>query len=123
MFDLKYEYGYGEDIDFGMQLRNNGTDIIYLPYPEITHLKASIGGFRTKFVHDWEKENVLPKPSPTVMLNRRKNTTQKQLLGYRTKLFIQFYKKQEIRNPFKYLNRFKKQWKQSEVWANFLDEK
>ena len=37
---MNYEFGFGEDIDFGMQLRNNGIDIIYLPYPEIIHIKA-----------------------------------------------------------------------------------
>jgi len=30
-FNLAYEFGYGEDADFGMQLRNRGTDILYVP--------------------------------------------------------------------------------------------
>ena len=121
-FDMRYEFGYGEDVDFGMQLRNNGTDIIYLPYPEIIHLKAPIGGFRTKFIHAWQTDKILPKPAPTVMLNRKLNSTKCQLLGYRTTLFLKFYKQQKIKNPFKYFSRFKKQWLVSETWANRLNK-
>jgi GT2 family glycosyltransferase len=29
-----------EDNDFGMQLRNQGVDVLYLPEPKILHLKA-----------------------------------------------------------------------------------
>ena len=121
-FDLKFEFGYGEDVDFGMQLRNKGVDVIYLPFPEIKHLKASIGGFRTKFKHSWEDGVLLPKPSPTVMLNRMKNSTNEQLLGYRTVLFLKYYSQQKIKNPFKYLSVFKKQWRLSKLWANRLNE-
>ena len=116
-FNMKYEFGYGEDMDFGMQLRNKGADIIYLPSPEIKHLKAPIGGFRSKFEHPWETEKILPKPSPTVMLNRLSNSTKWQLMGYKTRLFIQFYKKQSIKNPIRYLTTFSKQWELSELWA------
>ena len=45
-FSRIFEHGYGEDIDFGMQLRNVGCDIIYHPDLEILHLKAPVGGFR-----------------------------------------------------------------------------
>lgn len=121
-FDMRYEFGYGEDVDFGMQLRNKGTDIIYLPNPEIIHLKAPIGGFRTKFVYPWKHDAVLPKPSPTVMLNRMINSTKQQLLGYKTTLFFKYYKQQSIKNPLKYYLTFKKQWKASEVWANRLSK-
>tara|TARA_R110002095_G_C4231642_1_gene238102 strand:- start:308 stop:1837 length:1530 start_codon:yes stop_codon:yes gene_type:complete len=121
-FDMRYEFGYGEDVDFGVQLRNRGADIVYLPFPEIIHLKASIGGFRTKFVHPWEKDALQPKPSPTVMLNRMQNSTKQQLLGYKTTLFIKYYKQQSVKNPFKYYSRFKKQWRVSEAWANRLSK-
>jgi GT2 family glycosyltransferase len=36
------------DNDFGMQLRNQGHDVLYLPEPQILHLKAPMGGFRTE---------------------------------------------------------------------------
>jgi glycosyltransferase involved in cell wall biosynthesis len=120
-FDMAYEFGYGEDIDFGMQLRNLGADIIYTPDIKILHLKAPIGGFRTKFTHPWEKgEGIKPKPSPTVMLSRINNTTKEQLLGFKANLFIKFYKSQKTKNPFKYYQTFKKQWQQSIYWANQL---
>ncbi len=121
-FDMKFEFGYGEDVDFGMQLRNKGVDVVYLPFPEIEHLKAPIGGFRTKFKRSWEEGVLLPKPSPTVMLNRMKNSTKEQLLGYRTVLFLKYYSQQKIKNPFKYLSVFKKQWRLSKLWANRLNE-
>ena len=65
---MGFEFGFGEDADFGMQLRNQGYDVLYLPEPEILHLKAPIGGFRTKPVLQWQNESIQPKPSPTVML-------------------------------------------------------
>ncbi|WP_303317390.1 glycosyltransferase [Flavivirga abyssicola] len=122
LFDMKYEFGFGEDIDFGMQLRNKGTDVIYLPEPEIIHIKAPIGGFRSKINYPWNNDVLQPKPSPTVMLNKLENTTKWQLLGYKTTLFLQFYKSQNIKNPIKYLSRYKKQWRVSEIWANKLKE-
>ncbi|SFD02853.1 glycosyltransferase family 2 protein [Algibacter pectinivorans] len=120
-FNMAYEFGYGEDTDFGMQLRNLGADVIYTPDIKILHLKAPIGGFRTKFIHPWEREGAIkPKPSPTVMLSRITNSTKQQLQGYKTNLFIKFYKSQNIKNPLKYYSHFKKQWQKSIEWANTL---
>jgi len=119
-FNMVYEFGYGEDTDFGMQLRNLGADVIYMPFIKILHLKAPIGGFRTKFIHPWEKDKLQPKPSPTVMHFRMNHTTKQQLQGYKTTLFLKFYKSQNVKNPFKYYNIFKKQWKQSILWVNQL---
>lgn len=122
-FNLTYEHGFGEDADFGMQLRHLGTDVIYYPKEKITHLKAPVGGFRVPYKHPWQKEGgVQPKPSPTVMLNRLNNSTPQQLLGYRTKLFFKYYKVQKIKNPITYYKLFKKQWAQSLHWANILKE-
>lgn len=122
-FDMALEFGYGEDADFGMQLRNLGVDVIYVPDIKILHLKAPTGGFRTKFVHSWESDKLQPKPSPTVLFNRKKNTTKRQLLGYKTTLLLKFYRNQNIKNPFKYLKTFKNQWNASAFWANELKTK
>jgi glycosyltransferase involved in cell wall biosynthesis len=121
-FDTKFEHGFGEDNDFGMQIRNLGYDILYFPEPEILHLKAPVGGFRTKPKLQWSKSDdlITPKPSPTVMLFNLKHNTQKQILAYRTILAISYYKVQPIKNPFKFINRFIKQWKLSLEWANIL---
>ncbi len=119
-FDLAYEHGFGEDIDFGMQLRNTGADVLYFPKETITHLKAPVGGFRTSHQFPWESEQVLPKPSPTLMLYRHRHTTKKQLLGYKTILLIKFYRQQEFKNPIRYYRRFMKRWKVSEYWARKL---
>lgn len=121
-FNMALEFGYGEDADFGMQLRNLGADVIYLPQLKVVHLRAPIGGFRTRFVHPWENDEVLPKPSPTVMLNRKSNTTKQQVLGYKTRLCLQYYKVQNIINPFRYLKQFKKQWMQSEHWCKVIEK-
>ena len=117
---MSYEFGFGEDSDFGMQIRNLGYDILYLPEPEITHLKAPIGGFRSKPVLEWHKDNIQPKPSPTVMLYLILHTTQEQIFGYKTILFFKFYKNQNIKNPYRYFKMFQKQWNQSVFWANQL---
>jgi len=119
-FDMAFEHGFGEDGDFGMQLRNQGIDVIYAPTIKLTHLKAPIGGFRTKHVHSWENEKVLPKPSPTIMLYNEKHHTKKQLLGYKTLLFAKFYRLQEIKNPFEYLKSMRKRWKISKKWSQQL---
>ncbi|MFZ0599558.1 MAG: glycosyltransferase family A protein [Flavobacterium sp.] len=118
-----FEFGYGEDADFGMQLRNKGLDIIYFPEPEILHLKAPVGGFRTKPVLEWQKDIIQPKPSPTVMLYKILHLSKEQINGYKTILFFKFYKLQSIKNPIRYFFYFKKQWNQSEYWANQLKNK
>ncbi|SHM64989.1 glycosyltransferase family 2 protein [Flavobacterium xanthum] len=119
-FNMALEFGYGEDSDFGMQLRNKGNDVLYLPYPEILHLKAPLGGFRTKPVLEWHQHNIQPKPSPTVMLYILLNNTKEQLLGYKTILFFKYYQYQKIKNPYRYFIQFEKQWKKSIFWANHL---
>ena len=122
-FNEKYEFGFGEDADFGMQLRNQGIDILYLPKPEILHLKAPMGGFRTKPVFDWDKDSIQPKPSPTVQLYKILHLSQEQQKGYQMILFFKFYTKQSFKNPLRYYFNFRKQWNQSVFWANELKER
>ncbi|WP_281238884.1 glycosyltransferase family 2 protein [Flavobacterium praedii] len=119
-FDKSLEFGYGEDTDFGLQLRNLGIDIIYFPEPAILHLKAPMGGFRIKPVFEWSNKVIQPKPSPTIMYVKKKHNTKEQILGYKMTLFFKFYQHQSIKNPFRYFVNYKKQWKQSEFWANKL---
>ena len=113
-FDENFEFGYGEDIDFGCQLRNAGIDIIYHPTIKILHLKAPMGGFRQQMKNDWEEGALQPKPSPTFMSYLKKNYNEFQILGYKTVLWLKFYKKQEVRNPFVYISEMKKRWNLSE---------
>ena len=103
-----------------MQLRNKGIDVVYLTEPAILHLKAPMGGFRTKPKLYWEEEVIQPKPSPTIMLFQLLHKTKEQQLGYKTILFLKYYKKQSIKNPFTYYKVFKKQWEQSVFWATKL---
>lgn len=122
-FNMGYEFGYGEDADFGMQIRNKGYDVIYLPEPSITHLKAPMGGFRTKPVLEWHSETIAPKPSPTIMLFGLMHKTNQQLLGYKTILFFKYYKVQSIKNPLAYYKMFQKQWQISSKWAKILESR
>lgn len=122
-FNIVYEFGFGEDADFGIQIRKNGNDVIYLSEPRILHFKAPIGGFRTKPILAWHNDEIQPKPSPTIMINMLKNSTKEQLLGYKTTLFIKYYKLQSIKNPVKYYSMFHKQWNRSIFWANELLKK
>jgi glycosyltransferase involved in cell wall biosynthesis len=119
-FDLNFEHGFGEDNDFGMQIRNLGEDVFYVGNIDILHLKAPIGGFRTKPELKWKDEVIPPKPSPTIMLFKIKHYSKKQILGYKTFLMLNFYKIQKIRNPIKYIRYFNQQWEVSIKWANKL---
>ena len=119
-FNPAFEFGYGEDGDFGMQLRNLGQDVLYLPEPEILHLKAPIGGFRTKPMLQWQNNSIQPKPSPTVMLYQLLHGTPEQTNSYKTTLFFKYYRHQSIKNPIRYYNYFQKQWERSVFWANEL---
>jgi glycosyltransferase involved in cell wall biosynthesis len=119
-FKMGYEFGYGEDGDFGMQLRNKGFDILYLPKPEILHLKAPVGGFRTKPILQWQNETIQPKPSPTILLYYISHYSKQQVLGYKTILFIKNYNFKKFKNPIQYIITMNKQWKVSEYWANQL---
>ncbi|ARV05510.1 hypothetical protein BTO04_01830 [Polaribacter sp. SA4-10] len=116
-FKLEHEFGYGEDNDFGMQLKNIGCDNVYLPSIKMLHLKAPIGGFRFKFNPEWSNDEIQPKPSPTVTAYNLKHLTLEQLKGYKMLLFIKFYNKQAIKNPFLYIKIFNQRWNVSLVWA------
>lgn len=119
-FNSAFEFGYGEDGDFGMQLRNLGHDVLYLPESEILHLKAPVGGFRTKSVLQWHKDDIQPKPSPTLMLHNMLHNSKEQINSYKTALFFNYYKLQKIKNPIKYYIHFQRQWERSVFWANEL---
>lgn len=119
-FSSSFEFGFGEDSDFGMQLRNAGYDILYFPQPEALHLKAPIGGFRIQPYLKWENEIIQPKPSPTVMLYKLLHTTDKQIKGYKMTSFFKFYKHQKRKNPYRYYFNFQKKWERSAYWANEL---
>jgi glycosyltransferase involved in cell wall biosynthesis len=119
-FDTALEHGYGEDTEFGLQLRNLGHDIIYFPSLKITHLKAPIGGFRMPFVHPWEMEKIIPKPSPTIMYVYLKYFTKEQLNGYKVVLFLKMIKNESIPNYLNFKKQFFLKWKASLYWANQL---
>jgi glycosyltransferase involved in cell wall biosynthesis len=119
-FNMAYEFGFGEDNDFGMQLRNRGYDILYVSTSKILHLKAPIGGFRTKPSVPWQDDSIQPKPSPTVMLFKLFYDTKEQLLNYKVTLFFKNLNKEFIFNPVKYIRLFNKKWTRSVYWANEL---
>lgn len=116
-FSPAYEHGYGEDKDFGMQLRKNGCDIIYNPFIEIIHLKAPSGGFRAKQDNLWDSDNIEPKPSPTVMALILNHYSSEQAYGYKISLILKFFPKQKIKNPFIYIHTMNKRWKRSLYWG------
>lgn len=119
-FNVAYEFGFGEDNDFAMQLRNRGYDILYVSTSRILHLKAPIGGFRTKPVLQWQNEEIQPKPSPTLMLYRLFYDTKEQIQNYKSMIFIKNLNSSFLRNPFGYIKTFKQKWNSSVYWANNL---
>lgn len=118
LFDTKYEFCFGEDSDYGMKIRNLGTDVIYLPEPKILHLKAPVGGFRTKPIYLWSNDLISPKPSPTIILNLLRYSTKEQQNGYKLLYFIKSLK---WNKPFQSLKEINKHWKSSLFWANKLE--
>ncbi|KIA99801.1 glycosyl transferase [Flavobacterium sp. KMS] len=122
-FSKSLEFGYGEDTDFGLQLRNKGADVLYFPEISILHLKAPMGGFRIKPTFAWDGESIQPKPSPTIMFLKLNNYNLEQINGFKTILFFKYYKIQNVKNPLKYFFNFKEQWKQSLYWANRIIDK
>lgn len=122
-FNMAFEFGFGEDSDFGMQLRNKGNDILFFYEPYAQHLKAPTGGFRIKPSYLWDNEIIQPKPSPTVLLYKLLHLTDEQIAGYKTTSFFKFYKFQKTKNPMRYYANFQKQWKQSLFWANNIKSK
>lgn len=121
-FNKAYEFGFGEDNDFGMQLRNRGVDILYISTSRILHLKAPIGGFRSKPVLKWQNDEIQPKPSPTLMLYRLLYDTKEQVYNYKSMIFIKNINKDFLLNPFRYTKVFKQKWNKSVYWANKLNE-
>jgi glycosyltransferase involved in cell wall biosynthesis len=119
-FDMALEHGYGEDADYGVQIRNSGFDVIYAPQIQIEHLKAPVGGFRKLQVFPWHVQKVQPKPSPQLMYYRIKNNTDKQLKGYKLVLFLKLYQQGVIKNPIRYITYFNKAWKNSLYWSQKL---
>ena len=119
-FNEAYEYGFGEDTDYGLQLRAVGADIVYHPDVQITHLKAERGGFRQEVKIPWEQDSLRPKPSPTMMLLVKTHYNRYMLKGYKVSLFLKFYTRQTIKNPFKYFKMMEKKWILSEQRAKEL---
>lgn len=113
-FSYAFEHGFGEDIDFGMQLRNLGCDIIYHPAIVIKHLKAERGGFREVLSRNQDMGKPQPKPSPTMMLLVRKHYNIEMLNGYKVDLFIKYFQRQPVKNPFVYYRIMQKRWQLSE---------
>lgn len=119
-FDRALEFGYGEDTDFGLQLRHQGQDVIYFPDLKITHLKAPIGGFRIKIKKQWESESIQPKPSPTILYVLQKHYTSQQLKSYKLVLFLKLLKHESLGNYLDFYKNFKHKWDRSIYWANKL---
>lgn len=120
-FSMALEFGYGEDSDFGLQLRHEGVDIIYFPEPAITHLKAPFGGFRIKPKFEWDNEINQPKPSPTIMHVKQKYLTHKQIKGYKFILFFKIMKKQPVFKWNSIYNSLSKKWNVSLKWSKKLE--
>ena len=122
-FDEVLEFGFGEDLDFGLQLRAKGCDIIYHPDLIFTHLKADRGGFRSTSVNRWEDKGIEPKPSPTMMYLIRKHYSPEMIRGYKISLFLKFFRKQQTKNPIKYYRLMQKRWRKSEELCDRLRAK
>ncbi len=120
-FDMALEFGYGEDTDYGMQLRYKGVDILYVPSPVLTHLNAPIGGFRTRFRQPWEGDKVQPKPSPTIMLVKRRHSSLEQVRGYKLVLFLKSLSALPLTEKGYLVFNFWKKWRAAVTWSSRLE--
>ena len=121
-FNTIFEFGFGEDTDYGARIRQLGYDVTFAANINLLHLKAPMGGFRQPIKKLWDNEVIQPKPSPTMLLLFQKHFTAYQLRGYKFFMFFRLYGKS---NPFKIisnLKRFKKSWNKSLYYANKLSE-
>lgn len=116
-FDSTYEFCYGEDFDFGMQLRKVGADVVYFPTPYITHIKAPMGGFRIQPVFKWSQAAVQPVPSPTILLNYLKYRTKTQVNAYKTIFYFKKWKRAIFQNPYLFFKKTNMQWNASKQWS------
>lgn len=119
-FDSNYEYCYGEDFDFGMQLRNSGVDLVHFANPFITHLKAPMGGFRIKPILKWDQDEILPIPSPTILLNYLKYRTSEQLNFFQFIYYFDKWKINILQNPFNFIQKNNSHWNASLKWSKKL---
>lgn len=122
LFSEFIEKGFGEDIDYGLQLRAKGCDIIYHPDLQFTHLKADRGGFR-EVMKQQPFSNEEPKPSPTMMYLVKSSYNKIMQRGYKVSLFIKYYRKQPVKNPFRYFGSMQRRWKQSEKLCEELQKR
>ena len=100
-----------------MQIRNNGNDIIYSPTPEIIHLKAPMGGFRTKVNRKWDNDLIEPKPSPTVMVYKLTYDSEEQFFAYK---LMYFFRNINFKNPIEKYKTMISKWNRSVYWAQKL---
>lgn len=122
-FDTAFEFGYGEDSDFGMQIRNSGSDVLFDATIKITHLKAPYGGYRTPIVHPWENSVIKPKPSPMISVFNIKHKTPQQLYGYKVLLFLRGFKPVQLVTLRSNLKSYLEKWNSSIQWAHYLMSK
>lgn len=122
-FSELLEHGFGEDIDFGLQLRSKGSDVVYHPKITTIHLKAAEGGFRSVSDKQWSSKDLKPKPSPTMMVLVKKHYSTFMQLGYKVELFLRYYRKQAIKDPIAYIRRMRKRWELSENIADKIIKK
>ena len=122
-FSELLEHGFGEDIDFGLQLRSKGSDVVYHPEIITIHLKAAEGGFRSVSDDQWKSRDLKPKPSPTMMVLVKKHYSTYMRLGYKVELFLRYYRKQAIKDPIAYIRKMRKRWELSENIADKIIKK
>ena len=82
-FDMRYEFGFGEDTAYGCNLRQKGCSIIYYNKVTVFHLKAPVGGFRTKIEKSWSDEWIQPFPEPTITKCIMENYNYFQFCGFK----------------------------------------
>jgi len=116
-FDERLEGGYGEDYEFGVRLRLNGSNILYAPGDPILHLKAPSGGFRQPFRHPWVNEVPQPRPSPIFLYSRAKHAPELMQKGYALYYWLKRLGSTPVYKWPWVLPAIRRQWKSAQRWA------
>jgi hypothetical protein len=69
---------------------------LYLPEPQILHLKAPMGGFRTEAFIKMAARWIQPETFSDGYVSNEAQYKQ-QILGYKTTLFFKYYNRQQIK--------------------------
>lgn len=120
-FDERLDRGYGEDYELGVRLRLAGGEVVVAGDTDVLHHQAPSGGFRSEMSYPWSRDEVQPKPAPSVMLSRTLHATREMQLGWRlVGLLLRLRQARPWAWPAE-ARRARRQWHAARRWCAHLE--